>query len=75
LFAREDAEKWAAEYPASRVFVGVSMEDKLGGEWDTGDLKDLYYGVLQFVEKLPSYGGLMLWNRYYDKKNHFISDS
>jgi chitinase len=53
----------------------VSVEDKLGGEWDTGDLKDLYYGVLQFVEKLPSYGGLMLWNRYYDKKNHFISDS
>ncbi|KXG28871.1 xylanase inhibitor protein 2 [Sorghum bicolor] len=67
-------EKWAAEYPGSRVFVGVSAEDK-HGDTSTGDLKDLYYGILQFVEKLPNYGGLMIWNRYYDKKNHFISQS
>ena len=54
VFAREDAEKWMAEYPASRVFVGVSVEEKRGREWRTGDLKDLYYDVLQFVEKLPN---------------------
>jgi chitinase len=64
LFERENAEKWAAEYPSSRVFVGVSAEDKHG---EPGEFKDLYYDVL--------YGGLMVWNRYYDKKNHFVSNS
>jgi chitinase len=46
------------------VFVGVSAEDKHG---EPGEFKDLYYDVLQFVEKLPNYAGLMVWNRYYDQ--------
>ncbi|EES08796.1 hypothetical protein SORBI_3005G177400 [Sorghum bicolor] len=72
LFERENAERWLSEYPSSRVFVGVSAEDKLGGQID---MKDVYYDMLQFIEKLPNYGGLVIWNRYYDKKNHFISNS
>jgi len=55
-----------AEYPSSRLFVGVSAEDKHGGEWGTGDLKDLYYDVLQFVEKLPNYEASSFWESHWE---------
>jgi chitinase len=35
--------------------------------------KDLYYGVLQFAQKRQNYGGLMIWNRYYDKKTGYLA--
>ncbi|CAD6253228.1 unnamed protein product [Miscanthus lutarioriparius] len=64
-------DKWAKAYPGSRVFVGVVASP----EADDGaymSQKDLYYGILQFAEKVPNYGGLMIWDRYYDEKNHYM---
>jgi chitinase len=69
---RESWEKWAAAYPRSRVFVGVvaspNAEAVAAGyipPWD------LYSRVLQFAQKQRNYGGLMIWNRYYDKKTGY----
>lgn len=69
---RESWEKWAAAYPRSSVFVGVvaspNAEAVAAGyipPWD------LYSRVLQFAQKQRNYGGLMIWNRYYDKKTGY----
>ncbi|CAL4983602.1 unnamed protein product [Urochloa decumbens] len=70
--ARESWEKWAAAYPGSRVFVGVVASPEADKDAYMSQ-KDLYYNVLQFAQKLPNYGGLMIWNRYYDKINNYIS--
>lgn len=71
---REAWEKWAAAYPASRVFVGVVAAPEADKDAYMFQ-KDLYYNVLQFAEKAPNYGGIMIWDRYYDKINHYISSS
>ncbi|CAL4980114.1 unnamed protein product [Urochloa decumbens] len=66
--------KWAAAFPASRVFVGVVAAPEADQDAYLFQ-KDLYYGILQFAEEVPNYGGLMIWDRYYDKMNHYISSS
>ncbi|CAD6256441.1 unnamed protein product [Miscanthus lutarioriparius] len=71
---REAWEKWAAAFPASRVFVGVVASPEADKDAYMFQ-KDLYYNVLQFAQKVPNYGGLMIWDRYYDKINHYISSS
>ncbi|OEL32018.1 Shikimate O-hydroxycinnamoyltransferase [Dichanthelium oligosanthes] len=71
---REAWEKWAAAYPGSSVFVGVVASPEADQDAYMFQ-KDLYYNVLQFAEKVPNYGGLMIWDRYYDKLNHYISSS
>ncbi|GJN25638.1 hypothetical protein PR202_gb13491 [Eleusine coracana subsp. coracana] len=71
---REAFEAWAAAYPASKMFVGVVASPDVDQDAYMFQ-KDLYYNVLQFAQKLPNYGGLMIWNRYYDKRDHYISSS
>ncbi|RLM58092.1 xylanase inhibitor protein 2-like [Panicum miliaceum] len=66
--------RWAAAYPGSRVFVGVVASPEADRDAYLFQ-KDLYYGILQFAQKVPNYGGLMIWDRYYDKINHYISSS
>nr|AIA87980.1 CAZy families GH18 protein [uncultured bacterium] len=36
--------------------------------------KDLYYGVQQFIDKEPNYGGIAIWDRYYDKKANYSGE-
>jgi chitinase len=69
---REAFEAWAAAYPGSKAFVGVVASPEADRDAYMFQ-KDLYYGVLQFAQKLPNYGGIMIWNRYYDKKTHYMS--
>lgn len=64
---REELEKWMAAYPQSRVLVGVVASPEADRDGYLSH-KDLYYDVLQFINKLPNYGGIMVWNRYWDKK-------
>jgi chitinase len=66
--------KWAAAYPGSRVFVGVVASPEADKDAYLFQ-KDLYYGILQFAQKVPNYGGIMVWDRYYDKMNHYLSSS
>jgi len=67
----ESWDKWAKAYPGSRVFVGVVASPEADGDAYMSQ-KDLYYGILQFAHKEPNYGGLMIWDRYYDVKNHYM---
>ncbi|XP_066335934.1 xylanase inhibitor protein 2-like [Miscanthus floridulus] len=64
-------DKWAKAYPDSRVFVGVVASPEADDDAYMSQ-KDLYYGILQFAQKVPNYGGLMIWDRYYDEKNHYM---
>ncbi|XP_006654194.1 xylanase inhibitor protein XIP-like [Oryza brachyantha] len=64
---REELEKWMAAYPQSRVLVGVVASPEADREAYLSH-KDLYYDVLQFINKLPNFGGIMVWNRYWDRK-------
>ncbi|RLM70058.1 xylanase inhibitor protein 2-like [Panicum miliaceum] len=54
--------RWAAAYPGSRVFVGVVASPEADRDAYLFQ-KDLYYGILQFAQKVPNYGGLMIWDR------------
>ncbi|PNT62722.1 xylanase inhibitor protein 1 [Brachypodium distachyon] len=65
--------KWAAAYrrPGSRIYLGLTAS----GKTEDGYLypKELYYGVIPEVQKAANYGGVMLWDRYYDKRNEYSS--
>ncbi|GJN25640.1 hypothetical protein PR202_gb13493 [Eleusine coracana subsp. coracana] len=71
---RESWEKWAAAYPRSKVFVVVvASPDTAAAPAGYLPPRDLYYRVLQFVMRRRNYGGIVIWNRYFDKKTHFSS--
>ncbi|CAL4991889.1 unnamed protein product [Urochloa decumbens] len=74
LFGRIHVKMFGGDLRCDRVFVGVVASPEADKDAYLFQ-KDLYYGILQFAEKLPNYGGLMIWDRYYDKKNHYISSS
>ncbi|CAO2141625.1 unnamed protein product [Urochloa humidicola] len=65
----EDAwDSWTAVNPSSRIFLGLPASPEAAKE---GYLypKSLYYGVLPVVQKAANYGGVMLWDRYYDERS------
>jgi chitinase len=71
---REAWERWAAAYPGSRVFVGVvASPESAAAPAGYMSQKDLYHGVLRFAQKRQNYGGLMIWNRYYDNKTGYLA--
>nr|AXF92897.1 xylanase inhibitor protein [Oryza sativa Japonica Group]AXF92898.1 xylanase inhibitor protein [Oryza sativa Japonica Group] len=63
-------QKWAKMYPQSRVLVGVVASREVDREAyiSPEDLKKL----MQYVfSKLPNFGGVMVWDRFYDEKTGF----
>ncbi|KAL6857173.1 hypothetical protein ACP4OV_018555 [Aristida adscensionis] len=68
--AREAWEAWAAAYPGSRVLLGLVASPEADKDAYMFQ-KDLYYNLLQFIKKVPNYGGMAIWNRYYDKKTGY----
>jgi chitinase len=69
---RESWEKWASVYPRSKVFVGVvASPDPAAAPAGYMSPRELYYRVLQFVTKKPNYGGIVVWNRFFDKETGF----
>uniref|UniRef100_A0A0D9WEC1 GH18 domain-containing protein n=1 Tax=Leersia perrieri TaxID=77586 RepID=A0A0D9WEC1_9ORYZ len=68
---RDSLEKWAAAYPDSKIFVGIVVSPEQDRDAYMSH-KDLYFDVLQFVNKLHNYGGVMVWDRYWDKKTGFM---
>ncbi|KAF8658469.1 hypothetical protein HU200_058922 [Digitaria exilis] len=71
-YSEEVWDRWAATYPSSRIFLGLPASPEAAKE---GYLypKSLYYGVLPIVQKAANYGGVMLWDRYYDKSANYSS--
>ncbi|KAF0924797.1 hypothetical protein E2562_014903 [Oryza meyeriana var. granulata] len=69
---RESFENWAAAYPDSMVLVGVVASPEADREAYMSP-KSLNYDVLRFINKLRNFGGVMVWNRYYDKKTNYTA--
>ncbi|TVU23406.1 hypothetical protein EJB05_25769, partial [Eragrostis curvula] len=69
IFMFQNWDKWTAAYPASRIFLGLLASEEQGDDWIF--MKDLYYGVMPVVQQSPNYGGVMLWDRYYDNKTDY----
>ncbi|KQJ87108.1 xylanase inhibitor protein 1 [Brachypodium distachyon] len=67
--AWQDAwDKWTAAYPATRFYIGLTAEDK-SHQWVHP--KNVFYGVTPVVQKKENYGGVMLWDRYFDKQSNY----
>ena len=71
----EEWEKWTARYPGSQLYVGLAAAES--GVPDGAPppvevyLKYLYYDLLPKVQKAPNYGGVMVWDRFTDKKTGY----
>jgi chitinase len=65
--AWQDAwDKWTAAYPATKFYIGLTA-DQTSYQWIHP--KNVYYGIAPVVQKKDNYGGIMLWDRYFDKKS------
>ncbi|KAK3146650.1 hypothetical protein QOZ80_3BG0269430 [Eleusine coracana subsp. coracana] len=66
----EQWNKWTAKYPRSSVYLGL-VAANVPGKNDMVNLKQLYYDLLPNVQKAANYGGVMLWDRFYDKQTGY----
>ncbi|KAL6907947.1 hypothetical protein ACP4OV_002117 [Aristida adscensionis] len=66
----EQWSKWTARYPRSQVYLGLAAAN-VAGEDDQVLAKALYDDLLPAVQKAANYGGIMLWNRFDDKRTGY----
>lgn len=66
----EQWNRWTARYPGSQVYLGLAAAN-VPGKNDNVFIKSLYYDLLPNVQKANNYGGIMLWDRYYDKQTKY----
>uniref|UniRef100_A0A0D3HQ70 GH18 domain-containing protein n=1 Tax=Oryza barthii TaxID=65489 RepID=A0A0D3HQ70_9ORYZ len=59
---------WTSRFPAARVHVGWPAMEEMSGFVDPQMLRQ---SVLSSVQDDANYGGVMLWDRYYDKVTGF----
>ncbi|KAJ7951245.1 Acidic endochitinase [Quillaja saponaria] len=64
--------KWTSTIRARNFFVGLPAAPAAAGSGYVPS-NVLITQVLPFVKKSPKYGGVMLWNRYYDIQNDYSS--
>ncbi|KAG8090338.1 hypothetical protein GUJ93_ZPchr0011g28219 [Zizania palustris] len=64
---RESWEKWAATYTGSLVYLTVVASPEQD-EYAYMSPRTLNNTVLRFIEEKPNYGGLIIWDAFYD--NH-----
>nr|BAF74364.1 xylanase inhibitor [Triticum aestivum] len=63
-------DKWTAAYPSAQIYLGLpASEQKVGYVHP----KNLYYSVIQVAQKAANYGGVMVWERYEDKRTNYSS--
>ncbi|KAL6647592.1 hypothetical protein ACP70R_015029 [Stipagrostis hirtigluma subsp. patula] len=63
-------DKWTAAYPNSQIFVGLPASEQTVGYVHP---KNLFYGVIPVVQNASNYGGIMIWERYDDKRTNYSS--
>uniref|UniRef100_UPI00402B05CC Xylanase inhibitor protein XIP n=1 Tax=Oryza sativa subsp. japonica TaxID=39947 RepID=UPI00402B05CC len=68
---RQSFEKWAKTYPQSRVLIGVVASPDV--DKDAYMPPEALNNLLQFINKQPNFGGVMVWDRFYDKKTGFTA--
>jgi chitinase len=71
----EEWNKWTARYPKTEVYLGLAAAESGVPDGAQGTiavyLKYLYYLLLPEVQKAHNYGGVMVWDRYQDKKTGY----
>ncbi|CAN6381058.1 unnamed protein product [Urochloa humidicola] len=71
----EQWNKWTAAYPKSEIYLGLAAAESGIPEGAKGTiavyLKYLYYDLLPKVQKANNYGGVMVWDRFADKKTGY----
>ncbi|GJN12089.1 hypothetical protein PR202_ga30335 [Eleusine coracana subsp. coracana] len=74
VFWQQEWEKWTTAYPYTKIYFGLpaSPEAAKGGQGYVHP-KNVYYGILPVAQTAANYGGVMIWNRYYDKLSDFSS--
>ncbi|CAJ1952994.1 unnamed protein product [Sphenostylis stenocarpa] len=61
---------WTKNVPNSLIFLGLVATEEIAGYIDYFPLID---DVLPIVRQASNYGGIMIWNRYYDKSTYYSS--
>ncbi|OEL22660.1 Xylanase inhibitor protein 1 [Dichanthelium oligosanthes] len=61
---------WTERYPEAKVYVGLpAAPDAASDGWV--EPKAVFLEVMPLVQDTANYGGVMLWNRYYDKRDRY----
>ncbi|CAJ1952998.1 unnamed protein product [Sphenostylis stenocarpa] len=60
--------QWTKNVPNSLIFLGLVASPEVAGYID---YTPLINDVLPFVRQSSNYGGVMIWNRYYDKPTYY----
>ncbi|OMO97053.1 hypothetical protein COLO4_14904 [Corchorus olitorius] len=60
--------RWTSSFKGAKIFLGLPAT-KEAASTKTGYIPsmDLISKILPVIKKSPNYGGVMLWNRYFDK--------
>lgn len=69
-YLQQEWDKWTAAYPSAQIFLGLPAAEKRFGYVPP---KNLQNGVIQVVQKAANYGGVMIWERYEDKRTGYSS--
>ncbi|KAL6638469.1 hypothetical protein ACP70R_023964 [Stipagrostis hirtigluma subsp. patula] len=63
-------ERWARSLPSASVFLGLPASPRAASRGYIAP-KELASQVLPVVNRSRNYGGIMLWNRFYDKRTNY----
>ncbi|KAK3119233.1 hypothetical protein QOZ80_9BG0716290 [Eleusine coracana subsp. coracana] len=63
---------WTAAYPYTKVFFGLPAAPEAAVMGYVAP-KEIYYSLLPVAQTAANYGGVMLWDWYYDKINDLSS--
>ncbi|CAL4962936.1 unnamed protein product [Urochloa decumbens] len=69
-FSAAEWGKWAAAYPFTKIYVGVPASPA-AAETGYTDPAALRREVLPVAQKSTNYGGVMIWDRYFDKRSNY----
>ncbi|KAM3299445.1 hypothetical protein ACQJBY_040770 [Aegilops geniculata] len=67
---QQEWDRWTAEQPGAQIYFGLPASEKTVGYVHP---LDLYYDIIPVVQKAANYGGIMVWDRYEDKRTGFSS--
>ncbi|CAO2170468.1 unnamed protein product [Urochloa humidicola] len=69
-FSAAEWGKWTAAYPFTKIYVGVPASPA-AAETGYTDPAALRRAVLPVAQKANNYGGVMIWDRYFDKRSNY----
>ncbi|OEL26653.1 Xylanase inhibitor protein 1 [Dichanthelium oligosanthes] len=69
-FSTKEWAKWTAAYPFTKIYVGLPASPQAAKSGYT-DPATLRRAVLPVAQKATNYGGVMVWDRYFDKRSNY----